>query len=114
MAIAGHLDDIRASLEGKWGAPKAHNAMAEFLIDDVETDLARSAKGAPIFEVAVVSVHRVDVTLGASFIVPRSFAKRDAANGAVNGAVGPNAFLFQKADKAGSASGDSWVPLKPP
>jgi hypothetical protein len=108
VAIAAHLADIRASLKGKWGAPKAHNAMAEFLIDDVETDLARSAKNAPIFEIDVVTVYRVPVTIGACFIVPRSFAKRDA-NGAVNGAVGPNAFLFQKADKAEGAA--SWVPL---
>ena len=108
MAIAAHLADIRASLKGKWGAPKAHNAMAEFLIDDVETDLARSVKNAPIFEIDVVTVYRVPVTIGACFIVPRSFAKRDA-NGAVNGAVGPNAFLFQKAERAEGAA--SWVPL---
>jgi hypothetical protein len=108
VAIAAHLADIRASLKGKWGAPKAHNAMAEFLIDDVETDLARSVKNAPIFEIDVVTVYRVPVTIGACFIVPRSFAKRDA-NGAVNGSVGPNAFLFQKAERAEGAA--SWVPL---
>lgn len=111
--IARLLDDVLASLKGRWGTLKAHNAIAAFLIDGVEPELARLAKKAPIFEIGVVPVYGAVVTLGASFIVPRSFGPAaNGANGAAgangaNGAVGPNAILFVKTEKAA----EEWVPI---
>ena len=127
--IARLLDDVLASLKGRWGTLKAHNAIAAFLIDGVEPELARLAKKAPIFEIGVVPVYGAVVTLGASFIVPRSFGPAaNGANGAngANRAVGPNAILFVKAaeaaeaEKAAGAAGAAeaekpekpeWVPI---
>ena len=69
--IARLLDDVLASLKGRWGTLKAHSPIAAFLIDGVEPELARLAKQAPIFEIGVVPVYGADVvTIGASFIVP--------------------------------------------
>ena len=105
--IARLLDDVLASLKGRWGTLKAHNAIAAFLIDGVEPELARLAKKAPIFEIGVVPVYGAVVTLGASFIVPRSFGPAaNGANGAngANRAVGPNAILFVKAAEAAGAA----------
>ena len=105
--IARLLDDVLASLKGRWGTLKAHNAIAAFLIDGVEPELARLAKKAPIFEIGVVPVYGAVVTLGASFIVPRSFGPAaNGANGAngANRAVGPTAILFVKAAEAAGAA----------
>jgi hypothetical protein len=87
-------DDIVASLKGRWGKPASHDAIRKLLIEGVESDIAKRAKDARIFEIGVV----LGVTVGVGFVVPRSFNDED------NAAVGSNAFLFEKV-------GSSWVPL---
>ena len=110
--IAGLMDDVLASLKGRCTL-EAHNAIAAFLIEGVEPELARLAKQAKIFEIAVVPLYSGNVvTIGASFIVTPSFV-----------GLGPDAILFvkpEKAEKAEKAAGAAepaepaepeWVPL---
>ena len=87
-------DDVVASLKGRWGKPAAHDAIRKLLIEAVESDIAKRAKDARIFEIGDV----LGVTVGVGFVVPRSFNDED------NAAVGSNAFLFEKV-------GPSWVPM---
>lgn len=120
--ISAHYAAIVASLEGKWGARKAHKDIEAFVIKQQEPAFLqhREALDAPIFELGEVRAYNSKgpeglkglkgldgpVTIGVKIVLPRSFDDKK------KGAVGANAIFYtKKTEKGAEKGGDEWVPI---
>jgi hypothetical protein len=88
VLIAGHLDDLFASLKGRWCAPDAHAAIAQFLLGDQSSQLTDELRQARLFDIGEVGRRG-------------SFGLRFLAQAGV-----PTAFLFRT-----DGTGAAWVPV---